>query len=382
MSILSKISSGKKGRAQKVVIYAPEGFGKSTLASRFPAPLFLDVEGSTAQLDVDRIERADLPDLRAVEAALAEIVKARPCGTLVIDTVDWLESMALDAIVADANSPKIKGVEDFGYGKGYTLLKERVTILLSRLDAVISAGITVVLLAHSKVTKFEPPDGEGAYDRYELKLTKHVAPLVKEWADALIFGNWKTQIRERDGGKLQGVGGRERLMHCTRAAAWDAKNRHGLAEVEKWDISTIERAFRAASAPWGMPEPAPKAAPTQRYADRVTPQGHPEEIPAPAADAAADDEIPGVENPAPKAAPAGSVELVELAKRVLGVNAELERICGPHEDAVNAYLIRNKQIQPGQTWRDVSEAYAARVAKNPAGFLKVAAPAKVEEVAA
>jgi hypothetical protein len=363
MSILSKISSGKKGRAQKIVIYAPEGFGKSTIASRFPAPLFLDVEGSTAQLDVDRIERSDLPDLRAVEAALAEIVKARPCGTLVVDTVDWLESMALDAIVADANSPKIKGVEDFGYGKGYTLLKERVTILLSRLDAVISAGITVVLLAHSKVTKFEPPDGEGAYDRYELKLTKHVAPLIKEWADALIFGNWKTQIRERDGGKLQGVGGRERLMHCTRAAAWDAKNRHGLAEVEKWDIATIERAFRAASAPWGIPEAAPKAAPAPRYADRVTPQGHPEEIPAPAADT--DDEIPGVENPAPKV-----------------VNAELERVCAPHEDAVNAYLTRQKQIQPGQTWRDVSEAYAARVAKNPAGFLKVAAPAKVEEVAA
>lgn len=362
MSILSKISSGRKGRSQKIVIYAPEGFGKSTIASRFPAPLFLDVEGSTAQLDVDRIERADLPDLRAVETALAEIVKARPCGTLVVDTVDWLESMALDAIVADANSPKIKGVEDFGYGKGYTLLKERVTILLSRLDAVISAGITVVLLAHSKVTKFEPPDGAGAYDRYELKLTKHVAPLIKEWADALIFGNWKTQIRERDGGKLQGVGGRERLMHCTRAAAWDAKNRHGLAEVEKWDIATVERAFRAVGAPWGAPEPAPKASPAPRYADRGTPQGHPEEIPAPAA--GTDDEIPGVENPA----------------RV--VNAELERVCAPHEDAVNAYLTRNKQIQPGQTWRDVSEAYAARVAKNPAGFLKVAAPAKVEEVAA
>ena len=363
MSILSKISSGKKGRAQKVVIYAPEGFGKSTIASRFPAPLFLDVEGSTAQLDVDRIERADLPDLRAVEAALAEVAKVRPCGTLIVDTVDWLESMALDAIVADAGSPKIKGVEDFGYGKGYTLLKERVTILLSRLDTVISAGITVVLLAHSKVTKFEPPDGEGAYDRYELKLTKHVAPLIKEWADALIFGNWKTQIREKDSGKLQGVGGRERLMHCTRAAAWDAKNRHGLAEVEKWDISTIERAFRAASAPWGIPDPAHRAAPTPRYADRVTTQGHPEEIPAPAADT--DDEIPGVENPAPKV-----------------VNAELERVCAPHEDAVNAYLTRQKQIQPGQTWRDVSEAYAARVAKNPAGFLKVVAPAQGEGVAA
>jgi hypothetical protein len=345
MSILSKISSGKKGRAQKIVIYAPEGFGKSTLASQFSNPLFLDVEGSTSQLDVDRIERADLPDLRAVETALSEVAKARPCGTLIVDTVDWLESMALDAIVADAASPKIKGVEDFGYGKGYTLLKERVTILLSRLDAVVAAGITVVLLAHSKVTKFEPPDGEGAYDRYELKLTKHVAPLIKEWADALLFGNWKTQIREKDSGKLQGVGGRERLMHCTRAAAWDAKNRHGLNEVEKWHIDTIERAFRSVGAPWGQPAATPEPAP------------------APVIESAGDDEIPGVENPAPKTAPAG--------------NAELERVCAPHEEAVNAYLIRQKQIEPGQTFRDVSPSYAARVIKNPAGFLKVVAPQEV-----
>jgi hypothetical protein len=84
-------------------------------------------------------------------------------------------------------------------------------------------------------------------------------------------------------------------------------------------------------------------------------------------DPAGDDEIPGVENPAPKAAPAG--------------NVELERVCAPHEEAVNAYLIRQKQIQPGQTFRDVSPSYAARVVKNPAGFLKVVAP-QSEEVAA
>ena len=49
------ITRGIIKRPQKVVLYGPEGIGKSTFASHFPAPLFLDVEGSTAQLDVARI---------------------------------------------------------------------------------------------------------------------------------------------------------------------------------------------------------------------------------------------------------------------------------------------------------------------------------------
>ena len=52
-----KIISGKIRKYQKVTVYGPEGIGKSTFASRFPRPLFIDTEGSTAHLDVDRLER-------------------------------------------------------------------------------------------------------------------------------------------------------------------------------------------------------------------------------------------------------------------------------------------------------------------------------------
>lgn len=51
-----KITGGKVRKRQKVVIYGPEGVGKSTLAANFPAPLFIDTEGSTGNLDVNRFE--------------------------------------------------------------------------------------------------------------------------------------------------------------------------------------------------------------------------------------------------------------------------------------------------------------------------------------
>ena len=46
------ITSGIQARAQRVVIYGTEGIGKSTLASQFPDPLFIDTEGSTSNMDV------------------------------------------------------------------------------------------------------------------------------------------------------------------------------------------------------------------------------------------------------------------------------------------------------------------------------------------
>ena len=53
--------------------------------------------------------------------------------------------------------------------------------------------------------KFEQPDELGAYDRWELKLDKNTAPLVKEWADMVLFANYKTVVVNVDGqGALKG----------------------------------------------------------------------------------------------------------------------------------------------------------------------------------
>ena len=38
------ITKGKLPGAKKVVIYGPEGIGKSTFASKFPNPVFIDTE--------------------------------------------------------------------------------------------------------------------------------------------------------------------------------------------------------------------------------------------------------------------------------------------------------------------------------------------------
>ena len=246
------ISSGRISRAQKVVIYGAEGIGKSTLASHFPNPLFIDTEGGTSHMDVRRIEKPD--SFEALVDIVNEVAKEKGiCGSLILDTADWAEQLCITGVCAKY---KKTGIEDFGYGKGYTYLAEEFTRLLTAFDAVIAAGIHVVVTAHAKMRKFEQPDEMGAYDRWEMKLTKQVAPLLKEWCDILLFCNYKTFVvtAQNDTKKVQGG---KRVMYTTHHPCWDAKNRFGLESELDLDYSQIAHLFTSAAGSATVPTLAP-----------------------------------------------------------------------------------------------------------------------------
>ena len=157
-----EIIRGKIPGAKKTVVYGPEGIGKSTFASRFPDPLFIDTEGSTKDMDV---ARTPAPTSWTMLLDQIQYVKTHPdiCRTLVIDTVDWAEQKCVDHVCAEHQK---KGIEDFGYGNGYVYAKEEFGRFLNKLSEIIDAGIHVVLTAHAQLRKFEQPDEMGAYDRW------------------------------------------------------------------------------------------------------------------------------------------------------------------------------------------------------------------------
>lgn len=217
------IVKGKLPHPVKCVLYGPEGIGKTTFASRWPRPLFLDFEGGTGRLEVDRIVVKSFPELEQVMVGIAS--DHGDYRTLVFDTADWLDRM-VSAAVCDAAGKK--GIEDFGYGKGFTYLGEKWSSFLDRLNRFSeSSGMHVLFLAHAMLRKFEQPDEAGAYDRWELKCCKTVSPLLKEWADALLFANYKTIVTANDGGKAKAVGGK-RVVYTSHHPCWDAKNRFNL----------------------------------------------------------------------------------------------------------------------------------------------------------
>lgn len=245
------ITKGIISKPVKVCVYGVEGIGKTTFASQFPEPLFFDLDKGSAQLDVSRV--TDITSWPLLMSNIKEVYdNPTICKTLVIDTADAAERMCIDYICGKFNK---KGIEDFGYGAGYTYLVEEFARFLVQLDACIGQGINVVVLAHAVLKTVTLPEEMGTYDHWELKLssktTNKVAPLVKEWADLLLFANYKTILIE-DGTRKKAVGGK-RIMYTTHTTFADAKNRFSLAEELPFDYNEIVRLIPNGAVPGVKP---------------------------------------------------------------------------------------------------------------------------------
>lgn len=281
---------GIQTEALKLVVYGPEGIGKSTFAAQWPRPIFIDTEGSTTRMDVVRTPKPS-SWTHVLEQVKYFIQHPNELETLVIDTADWAEKLCIEHVCA---IKQIKSIEDPGYGRGYVFLAEEFGRFLNLLDDLREKGVHIVFTAHAAMRKFERPDESGAYDRWELKLQRKTAPLLKEWADVVLFCNYEILVIKNEDRKAKAHGG-ARVIYTSHHPCWDAKNRHSLPEKLKFDFTEIAhiipirgQASAVATAPakpatepepeptFGdtieSPVPAPKAAPKRQAAPAGVPK--------------------------------------------------------------------------------------------------------------
>jgi hypothetical protein len=227
MSLLNKIQTGRKLKPLALMLHAPHGIGKSTFASESPNPIYIGQEEN------DEIDAARFPKVQTwndLEMQLSSLLnESHDFKTLVIDTIDGLEQVAEQTILASEKG-KTMATAFGGFGKAYEKMKNmflnvRDNYLIPLRD---KKGMNIVILSHSKKVKHEDPMTNTSYDHYETAIHKSIKPIFEDWVSAIFFANYHLVKAENNSGKEYAAGNGVRILYTEERPSHVAKNRFDL----------------------------------------------------------------------------------------------------------------------------------------------------------
>ena len=224
---LKSISRNDNTAPPRLMVYGVEGIGKSTFAAGAPDPIFILTEDGLGSLDVEHFPIATSLD-NVMDAIGALYAEDHPYKTVVLDSLDWLEAIIHREMEAKHDA------KDLAYGKGAMIAAQQWREVLDGLNALRNdKQMTVILLAHNTIKRFVSPEVEP-FDRYQPKLQERSNAVVREWADAVMFANYKTIVKKDDVGfnktVARGISSGERMLFTTERPAYMAKNRYNLPD--------------------------------------------------------------------------------------------------------------------------------------------------------
>lgn len=229
------LTQKKRPKPPCILLYGPEKSGKTTLSSEFPNAVYLQTEEGDGVLDIASLGKIE---------TYAELMDA--IGMLYSNEHDF-QTVVLDSITAaqalvwaetgergDDKGNKKKRIEDFGFGKGYTYALAVWQEVLDGLNALRNErGMTIIMIAHSKIERFDDPETVG-YSRYEIDLHEKARDFLKREADVVLLLKADVTVKSEDAGfnkvRAIGQGGRSVWMHATSRPAYAAGNRYGIPE--------------------------------------------------------------------------------------------------------------------------------------------------------
>lgn len=213
------------------LIYGGEGLGKTTLASEFPNPFYVQT---------GKNERPPA-GVTMHTFGLSETYQD------VIDQIDWMLeadhdrlTFALDALDSFEGLVHAEAcarhnwadIEEPGYGRGYIAASDVWKEFINKIVDLKHAGFAVVLIAHRKI-KSEPGVTSDTYPRYRPNIRRDEdASALTAAADIVGYIHQRVSIAKEDLGfkktAKRGEGGNEILIAVKEKPGFVAKNRYNL----------------------------------------------------------------------------------------------------------------------------------------------------------
>lgn len=209
-------------KSPKMIICGVEGFGKTTIAANIPNVALICADTETGYETLYSAGR--VPGVKYMVTSTwgetMDAIKSVPKGAaLALDELSGFERQCHAYVRANEFDGSMTSF--MAYHKGFT---QAVHTWMKFLNALEQLGALVVALSHCTIETFKDPMNQD-HDRYVAALNKNTWGVTRRWADAVLFGCFKSVVDKKTG---KGQGGVDRILYTEHRDTHDAKNRYGM----------------------------------------------------------------------------------------------------------------------------------------------------------
>lgn len=209
---LSTLKKEKQFNAPRILLLGAEKIGKSSWACSANNPIVLPMKGEEGVDDLisPNVHSTDtcesLNDVLGWLYALYTNDTDRQ--TIILDSASALQPLLWDTTIKRWNSAKedkqktAVSIETVGggYSKGYSEALVEWRLVTEALDALRKdKNMTSIIIGHVTVKEESDPI-VGVYNAFNFALDKKAASLLYQWADLILFANYKGAVKKEDKG--------------------------------------------------------------------------------------------------------------------------------------------------------------------------------------